>query len=84
MTIHDSKIIFGHSPDADDAFMFYALEKGLVEIQGYSVGHHMEDIESLNVLAGLGKLPVTAISAARYPDVSKHYRIMSCLSLIHI
>ena len=82
MTINDDKIIFGHSPDADDAFMFYALEKGLVEIPGYSVAHHMEDIESLNILAESGKLPVTAISAARYPDVSSHYRIMSCGSSV--
>ena len=42
----------------------------------------MEDIESLNVLAATGKLPVTAISAARYPDVAEHYRIMSCGSSI--
>ncbi|GIT58722.1 MAG: hypothetical protein Ct9H300mP19_06700 [Dehalococcoidia bacterium] len=37
----------------------------------------MEDIESLNILAKSGRLPVTAISAARYPDVAEHYRIMS-------
>lgn len=82
MTINDNTIIFGHSPDADDAFMFYAMEKKYVEIPGYSVAHHMEDIESLNVLAATGKLPVTAISAARYPDVAEHYRIMSCGSSV--
>ena len=82
MTINDKKIIFGHSPDADDAFMFYAMEKKYVEIPGYSIAHHMEDIESLNVLAATGKLLVTAISAARYPDVAEHYRIMSCGSSI--
>ena len=82
MTINDKKIIFGHSPDADDAFMFYAMEKKYIEIPGYSIAHHMEDIESLNVLAATGKLLVTAISAARYPDVAEHYRIMSCGSSI--
>ena len=82
MTINDNQIIFGHSPDVDDAFMFFAMEKKYVEISGYSVAHHMEDIESLNVLAESGKLPVTAISAARYPDVAAHYRIMSCGSSI--
>ena len=82
MTINDNTIIFGHSPDADDAFMFYAMEKKIVEIPGYKVGHHMEDIESLNVLAATGKLPVTAISAARYPQVAEHYRIMSCGSSV--
>ncbi|NQW19831.1 MAG: ABC transporter substrate-binding protein [Chloroflexi bacterium] len=82
MTINENRIIFGHSPDADDAFMFYAMENKYVEIPGYSVSHHMEDIESLNILAETGKLPVTAISAARYPDVAEHYRIMSCGSSI--
>ena len=74
----NEKIIFGHSPDADDAFMFYALAKGLVRIEDYGIGHHMEDIESLNMRANSGELDVTAISAAHYPNVAKHYRIMSC------
>ncbi|MDA1280575.1 MAG: ABC transporter substrate-binding protein [Chloroflexi bacterium] len=82
MTINEKTIIFGHSPDADDAFMFYAMEKRIVKIPGYTITHHMEDIESLNELAESGRLPVTAISAARYPDVAKHYRIMSCGSSI--
>lgn len=72
------EITFGHSPDADDAFMFYALAKEFVQIPGYSVGHHMEDIESLNKLAEAGEIPVTAISTAQYPRVAAHYRIMSC------
>lgn len=72
------KIVFGHSPDADDAFMFYGLAKGLVEVEGYDVGHHMADIQSLNVLAEEGDLPVTAISAAHYPKIADKYRIMSC------
>ena len=38
----------------------------------------MEDIESLNMRANSGELDVTAISAAHYPNVAKHYRIMSC------
>ena len=73
------EIVFGHSPDADDAFMFYALDKGYVKIDGYDVSHHMEDIESLNKLAeSKGELGVTAISAAHYPAVADKYRIMSC------
>ena len=71
-------VLFGHSPDADDAFMFYALAKGLVEIPGRTVDHMMADIESLNRRASSGELDVTAISAAHYPDVARHYRIMSC------
>jgi 1,4-dihydroxy-6-naphthoate synthase len=72
------EIVFGHSPDADDAFMFYALAKEHVTIPGYDVGHHMVDIESLNKLADIGDIPVTAISAAHYPAVADKYRIMSC------
>ncbi len=72
------EIVFGHSPDADDAFMFYALAKEHVRIPGYRVGHHMADIQALNVLAESGELPVTAISAAHYPNVADKYRIMSC------
>lgn len=68
----------GHSPDADDAFMFYAFAKGKVTIDGYEIRHVMEDIESLNHRALKGDLDVTAISAAAYPRVADRYRIMAC------
>ena len=58
--------------------MFYGLAKGFVEIEGYGIDHHMADIQSLNVLAENGELPVTAISAAHYPKIADKYRIMSC------
>ncbi len=72
------EIVFGHSPDADDAFMFYALAKEQVRIDGYTVAHHMADIQSLNMLSESGELPVTAVSAAQYPHIADKYRIMSC------
>jgi 1,4-dihydroxy-6-naphthoate synthase len=68
----------GHSPDADDAFMFYAFAKDIVTIPGYEVEHVMEDIESLNHRAMVADLDVTAISAAVYPAVADKYRIMAC------
>ena len=68
----------GHSPDADDAFMFYAFAKEHVTIDGYTIEHVMEDIESLNHRALQGDLDVTAISAAVYPQVAGNYRIMAC------
>jgi 1,4-dihydroxy-6-naphthoate synthase len=68
----------GHSPDADDAFMFYGLASGRVAIDGYQIEHVMEDIETLNRRARRGELDVTAISAAAYPEVAHLYRIMSC------
>lgn len=71
-------ITIGHSPDADDAFMFYALASKAVTISGYEIEHVMEDIESLNIRAETGDLDVTAVSAAQYPKIADKYRIMSC------
>ena len=68
----------GHSPDADDAFMFYPLAKKIVTIEGYQIEHVLEEIQALNQRAITGDLEVTAISAAVYPQVAKHYRIMPC------
>jgi 1,4-dihydroxy-6-naphthoate synthase len=75
-------LYIGHSPDADDAFMFYALAEEKVTIGDYRIDHVMEDIESLNRRAKTGELPVTAISAAVYPEVADKYRIMSCGSSV--
>lgn len=75
-------LYIGHSPDADDAFMFYALAEEKVTIGDYRIDHVMEDIESLNRRAKTGELPVTAISAAVYPEVAEKYRIMSCGSSV--
>jgi len=49
----------GHSPDADDAFMFYALTAGKVKIPGVTIEHVLEDIESLNRRARTAELEVT-------------------------
>jgi 1,4-dihydroxy-6-naphthoate synthase len=76
------KLLIGHSPDADDAFMFFALAKRRITIGDYQIDHVMEDIESLNRRARTGELPVTAISAAVYPEVAVKYRIMSCGSSV--
>ena len=60
----------GHSPDADDAFMFYPLAKKIVNISGYEITHVLEEIQALNQRALTGELEVTAISAAVYPQVA--------------
>ena len=57
-------IRIGHSPDPDDAFMFYALTHGKVTIPGVRIEHLLEDIESLNRRAAGGELEVTAVSCA--------------------
>ena len=66
----------GHSPDADDAVMFYALTAGKVKIEGVTIEHVLEDIESLNRRARIGDLEVTAVSAATYVLVADRYRMM--------
>jgi 1,4-dihydroxy-6-naphthoate synthase len=66
----------GHSPDADDAFMFYALTHGKVTIPGVRIEHVLEDIESLNRRAATGELEVTAVSCATYPAIAQRYRLM--------
>jgi 1,4-dihydroxy-6-naphthoate synthase len=66
----------GHSPDPDDAFMFYALTAGKVEVPDVQIEHVLEDIESLNRRARTGDLEVTAVSAATYVLVADTYRMM--------
>jgi 1,4-dihydroxy-6-naphthoate synthase len=72
------QIRVGHSPDADDAFMFYAIAHRRVELGQYELVDVVEDIESLNRRALKGELEATAISAAVYPQVANDYRILSC------
>jgi 1,4-dihydroxy-6-naphthoate synthase len=75
--MNDRIIKVGHSPDPDDAFMFYGLSSGKVKLDGIIIDHMLEDIESLNVRALNGELEVTAISAHAYPSVADKYWIMS-------
>jgi 1,4-dihydroxy-6-naphthoate synthase len=69
-------IRIGHSPDPDDAFMFYALTAGKVTVEGARIEHLLEDIESLNRRARTAELEVTAVSAATYILVADQYRLM--------
>jgi 1,4-dihydroxy-6-naphthoate synthase len=66
----------GHSPDPDDAFMFYALAREVERGDGITVEHVLEDIESLNRRAMHAELEVTAVSAAAYPALADKYWIM--------
>ncbi len=68
----------GHSPDADDAFMFYAIDRGKVTSDLVDFIQVVEDIQSLNKRALNKELEVTAISAHGYLKVQNDYRIMSC------
>jgi 1,4-dihydroxy-6-naphthoate synthase len=74
--VTDRIIRVGHSPDPDDAFMFYGLASGKVKLEGIRIEHMLEDIQSLNERALRGELEVTAISAHAYASVAGIYRIM--------
>ncbi len=69
-------IRFGHSPDPDDAFMFYAIAKNRIDLHGYRILHIVEDIESLNRRALRGELEATAVSVHAYAYLTDHYAIM--------
>lgn len=69
-------MIVAHTPDADDAFMFYAMVKGKVK-SDLEIEHLIEDIETLNRMAFEGKLDVTAISVHAYAYLHNNYRILS-------
>jgi 1,4-dihydroxy-6-naphthoate synthase len=69
-------IKFGHSPDPDDAFMFYAFAKNKIPMRGFEVGHVIEDIESLNQRALKGELEVTAVSCHAYAYLADKYLVM--------
>ncbi|HKB08201.1 MAG TPA: MqnA/MqnD/SBP family protein [Candidatus Polarisedimenticolia bacterium] len=68
----------GHSPDPDDAFMFYGLASGKVEAPGYLVEQVLSDIESLNRLALRGEIEVTAVSIHAYAYLSDRYLLLPC------
>ena len=72
----DILIRVGHSPDPDDAFMFYGLASGKVKLDGIQIEHTLEDIQSLNERAMRAELEVTAISAHAFPYVADKYWIM--------
>lgn len=67
----------GHSPDPDDAFMFYGLASGKVKLDGIRIEHILEDIQALNMRAMNAALEVTAISAHAFPYVADNYWIMA-------
>lgn len=68
----------GHSPDADDAFMFYGVASGRVSSDRIDFIHVIKDIQTLNRMALSGELEVTAVSAHAYIYVQNRYRILSC------
>ena len=65
-----------HSPDSDDAFMFYALATGKIDTEGLTYVHELQDIETLNQRALRGELEVTAVSIHAYAYISDQYALL--------
>lgn len=70
------KLTLGHSPDPDDAFMFYGLAKELVPARGFHFEHILQDIQTLNERATRGELDISAISIHAYAYVSDKYALL--------
>jgi 1,4-dihydroxy-6-naphthoate synthase len=69
-------LTLGHSPDPDDAFMFYGLAKERIPAHGYLFEHILQDIQTLNERAKRGELDITAISIHAYAYVSDKYALL--------
>jgi 1,4-dihydroxy-6-naphthoate synthase len=70
------QIHVAHSPDSDDAFMFYALANGLIDTEGLEYVHELQDIETLNQRAMRAELEVTAVSIHAYSYLSDRYALL--------
>ncbi len=68
----------GHSPDPDDAFMFYAMAQNKIDLRGYRFEHRLEDIQTLNERAVRGELHISAISIHAYAYVAGKYALLPC------
>jgi 5,8-dihydroxy-2-naphthoate synthase len=68
----------GHSPDPDDAFMFYAMAENKIDLRGYRFEHRLEDIQTLNERALRGDLHISAISIHAYAYVASKYALLPC------
>jgi len=70
------KISLAHSPDSDDAFMFYALAEGKIDDGGFDFVHELSDIETLNQRTARGELDVSAVSFHAYPEIAADYALL--------
>src|SRR3954468_15134243 len=70
------ELTLGHSPDPDDAFMFYGLAKNLIATGDLRFKHVLQDIQTLNERATRGELDISAISIHAYAYVSEQYALL--------
>jgi 1,4-dihydroxy-6-naphthoate synthase len=76
--MHNGVFSLGHSPDPDDAFMFYAMAENKIDLRGYRFEHRLEDIQTLNERALRGELHISAISIHAFAYVSDRYALLPC------
>ena len=78
LVMSDSKttVRIAHSPDSDDAFMFYALTQGILDVSGLDIQHVLRDIETLTQAAFQGTYEITALSFHGYAHLADRYQIM--------
>ena len=76
MSLERRVIRVAHSPDSDDAFMFYALAAGKIDTDGITYVHELQDIETLNRRAMRGELEVTAVSIHAYAYIADRYALL--------
>jgi 1,4-dihydroxy-6-naphthoate synthase len=70
--------LLGHSPDPDDAFMFYAMAQHKIDTRGHRFEHILQDIETLNQRALRGELHISAVSIHAYAYLADKYSLLSC------
>jgi 1,4-dihydroxy-6-naphthoate synthase len=74
--MQQTTLTLGHSPDPDDAFMFYGLAENLIPTHGFRFQHILQDIQTLNERATRGELDITAVSVHAYAHVSDKYALL--------
>jgi 1,4-dihydroxy-6-naphthoate synthase len=74
----NKNLTLGHSPDPDDAFMFYAMAERKIDTRGYEFQHILQDIQTLNERCTRGELHISAISIHAYAYVLDHYALLPC------
>jgi 5,8-dihydroxy-2-naphthoate synthase len=72
------RFTLGHSPDPDDAFMFYGIAENKVDLRGYAFEQRLEDIQTLNERCVREELDISAISIHAYAYVSQNYALLPC------
>ena len=77
-----AEIVCAHSPDSDDAYMFYALAKGKIHSPTLEFRHVLDDIQTLNQKAREGVYELTAVSYHAYPYISDKYSLMAAGSSV--